>query len=171
MICEKCGEHKALHRSYDGMVTAVPPERHQCDLVRLNDYKVSRLTFSERYWRLVKAARETPKDYDPQISSVMVVQGRDATPQPSSWPFVDYNLRQTLRGIQLSADCRMFFLEQRVQDLEGHVHALLQEMSSLRAQVTQPVTQSGEVELFSERSTSERPTSKKRFRDEVEQEL
>jgi len=90
MICEKCVEDKALYRSFDGSVTAVPPGVHSCDVVRVIKYKVSRMSFSDRFWRLVKAARETPTDRDEQTWSAMVEQGSDAPSQTSPSAYVVY---------------------------------------------------------------------------------
>jgi len=93
MNCDKCGEDKRFYRSYDGIVTPVPPEAHHCDVVRINNYKVSRLSFSERFWRVAKAARETPSDHDQQTWAAMVKQGRDDPPptSPSGYAYVVYS--------------------------------------------------------------------------------
>ena len=90
MICDKCGEDKRLYRSNDGIVTAVPPEGHHCDVVRMIKYKVSQMSFSERFWRVVKAAPETPNDHDHQTWATMVKQGSDAPSQTSSAAYVVY---------------------------------------------------------------------------------
>jgi len=93
MICDKCGEDKRLYRSSDGFVTAVSPDGHHCDVVRMNKYKVSQMSFSDRFWRVVKAARETPSDHDQQTWATMVKQGRDDPPptSPSGYVYVVYS--------------------------------------------------------------------------------
>jgi len=48
------------------------------------------MSFSDRFWRVAKAARETPSDHDQQTWAAIVKQGSDDPPQTFSSGYVVY---------------------------------------------------------------------------------